>query len=63
MLLGKQKVEVAEESESENEGTEAEQNGRDHFVQNPAEVRAKAEQRRAARGGKQSADVVGKFRL
>ncbi|XP_076680827.1 activating signal cointegrator 1 complex subunit 2 isoform X2 [Andrena cerasifolii] len=62
VLLEKQKVEVTEESESENEGTETEQNGRDHFIQNPAELRAKAEQRRAARGGKQPADVVGKSR-
>ncbi|XP_076240080.1 activating signal cointegrator 1 complex subunit 2 isoform X4 [Calliopsis andreniformis] len=63
VLLGKQKTEVADESESDDDDTEVEQNGKDHFIPNPAELRAKAEQRRQAnRNGKTSADVIGKPR-
>ncbi|XP_035727074.1 activating signal cointegrator 1 complex subunit 2-like [Vespa mandarinia] len=49
------------ESDSDNENISNEVNGKDNFVQNPADLRAKAEQRRqAARGKKSSYDVVGK---
>lgn len=59
MLENYKTKEAANQSESENEDTEVEQNGKDHFVQNPAELRAKAEQRRqASRGGKTSANVI-----
>lgn len=59
MLLGKKKVETVDESESEDEETTVE-NGKDHFIQNPEEVRAKAEQRRQAmRGGKSTPNVTG----
>ncbi|XP_031833003.2 activating signal cointegrator 1 complex subunit 2 [Nomia melanderi] len=61
VLLEKQKVEPVDETDSEEDDTEAEQNGRDHFIQNPAELRAKAEERRQAmRGGKAPTNVTGK---
>ncbi|XP_012139377.1 activating signal cointegrator 1 complex subunit 2 isoform X2 [Megachile rotundata] len=60
VLLGKKKVETIEESESEDEEVTME-NGKDDFIQNPEEVRAKAEQRRQAmRGGKHAFNVTGK---
>nr|XP_034180184.1 activating signal cointegrator 1 complex subunit 2 [Osmia lignaria] len=60
VLLGKKKVETVDESESEDEETAVE-NGKDHFVQNPEELRARAEQRRQAmRGGKSTPNVTGK---
>ncbi|XP_076184054.1 activating signal cointegrator 1 complex subunit 2 [Ptiloglossa arizonensis] len=61
VLREKQKIETADESESEAEDVEADQNGKDHFIRNPAELRAKAEQRRQAnRGGKCSTNMTGK---
>ncbi|CAK9834010.1 Activating signal cointegrator 1 complex subunit 2 [Anthophora retusa] len=52
------------ESEDENAGDEStgsEQNKKDHFIENPAEVRARAEQRRQAmRGRKVASNVIGK---
>ncbi|CAL7945548.1 unnamed protein product [Xylocopa violacea] len=63
VLLGKQKIDTVEESESEEEDVEeSEQNGK-NFVQNPEEIRARAEQRRhAMRGGRGTPNVVGKAR-
>ncbi|XP_076292239.1 activating signal cointegrator 1 complex subunit 2 isoform X2 [Lasioglossum baleicum] len=61
ILLGKQKSETVDESESEDDEKGAEQNGKDHFIQNPADLRAKAEQRRQAmRGGRGASNVTGK---
>ncbi|XP_076642358.1 activating signal cointegrator 1 complex subunit 2 isoform X2 [Halictus rubicundus] len=61
VLLRKQKSETIDESESEDDDKGAEQNGQDHFIQNPAELRAKAEQRRQAmRGGRGASNVTGK---
>ncbi|CAK9801226.1 Activating signal cointegrator 1 complex subunit 2 [Anthophora plagiata] len=52
------------ESDDENAGDEntgSEQNKKDHFIENPAEVRARAEQRRQAmRGRKVASNVIGK---
>ncbi|XP_017787994.1 PREDICTED: activating signal cointegrator 1 complex subunit 2 [Habropoda laboriosa] len=54
------------ESEDENvgdENTESEQNKKDHFVENPADVRARAEQRRQAMRGRKGGappNVIGK---
>ncbi|XP_017890260.1 activating signal cointegrator 1 complex subunit 2 isoform X2 [Ceratina calcarata] len=54
----KQKVETAENSDSEDEEIKGEANGKDQFVQNPEEVRAKAEQRRQAMRGNKP-NVIG----
>ncbi|XP_014616830.1 PREDICTED: activating signal cointegrator 1 complex subunit 2 [Polistes canadensis] len=65
VLLAKEKniteSEDENESDSENENNSNGVNNKDNFVQNPAELRAKAEQRRqAGRGKRPSNDVVGK---
>ncbi|XP_033330811.2 activating signal cointegrator 1 complex subunit 2 [Megalopta genalis] len=61
VLQGKQKIETVDESDDDNDDREAEQNDKDHFIQNPAELRAKAEQRRQAmRGGRGASNVIGK---
>ncbi|XP_043262397.1 activating signal cointegrator 1 complex subunit 2 isoform X1 [Colletes gigas] len=57
VLLAMQKTETVDESESEDEDVGAEQNGKDHFIQNPAEQR----RQQAHRGGRTS-NVVGKPR-
>ncbi|KAF3429557.1 hypothetical protein E2986_13324, partial [Frieseomelitta varia] len=59
ILREKQKIEIVSESESEDENTGNDQNGKDCFVQNPEEVRARAEQRRQMRSGKTAGNVVG----
>ncbi|KAK9307142.1 hypothetical protein QLX08_002463 [Tetragonisca angustula] len=59
ILREKQKIEIVSESESEDEDTGNDQNGKDCFVQNPEEVRARAEQRRQTRSGKTAGNVVG----
>ncbi|XP_078033960.1 activating signal cointegrator 1 complex subunit 2 [Augochlora pura] len=62
VLQGKQKIEIIDESESESDDDkEGEQNGKDHFIRNPAELRAEAEQRKQAmRGRKHAFNVTGK---
>ncbi|XP_017759307.1 PREDICTED: activating signal cointegrator 1 complex subunit 2 [Eufriesea mexicana] len=60
VLREKQKIEVVSDSESENEDVGNDQNGKDCFVQNPEEIRARAEQRRQMRGGKVASNVIGK---
>ncbi|XP_054007569.1 activating signal cointegrator 1 complex subunit 2 [Hylaeus anthracinus] len=63
VLLPRRKVDMANESESEDEELGAEQNGKDHFLQNPAELRTRAEERRQAnRGRRASSNVAGKPR-
>lgn len=60
VLREKQKVETEEvETESEDEDVRNDQNGRDCFIQNPEEVRARAEQQRQMRSGKGAPNVIG----
>ncbi|XP_011252565.2 activating signal cointegrator 1 complex subunit 2 isoform X1 [Camponotus floridanus] len=58
ILRAYHKNDVSSEDESEVEDEKPVQNG--HFVQNPAELRAKIEQQRQSREGKNARDVVGK---
>lgn len=54
---------VSSEDDTENEEEKSVQNN-NHFIQNPAELRAKAEQRKQfARDGRNARDVNGKLQI
>ncbi|XP_050591798.1 activating signal cointegrator 1 complex subunit 2 [Bombus affinis] len=60
VLREKQKVETEEvETESEDEDVRNNQNERDYFIQNPEEVRARAERQRQTRSGRGVPNVIG----